>query len=256
LSAIHRSFGGTGPHTNMDDSRGGSISPASTSPFNQEEPMNVPSLLRRMRSVRRVTGSVKENSTFVYFLCPCLSNKGIMVDKDRGCLTVHFVPRLSGFTKARIEKVQAFLFEANKLGWSCATTAIWGSADSIILYPESPTPPPSLPPGLVARPNHEPVSLDMESFWLAYESQPWQAAPAWVLKQEEKRLLGLLPKEAPPELRREFVRRVFAGFILDGLLLSRGEFGQDPVILGVESTGVPVIQNIGGGNSIPIIQLT
>lgn len=75
---------------------------------------------------------------------------------------------------------------------------------------------------------------------------------------EEERLLELLPTTVPKNLAADFVRRVFAGFALDGILIRKGEFGtKNPVILGVESPGVGVLQNaaLPKGQWLPVIQL-
>ncbi len=212
-------------------------------------------------SVAKVMGprdTELNQATVVYFVCPCLSTKGIVVNKDETGFSAKFVDRLSGFTKDRIVRTVQFEATVGHKGWVCEPVAIWGSADAYILYSQIDYPAPvadALLPRVMG--NHESVQANISEFWRFYETQPWIAAPSWAVTQEEKRLLAILPPDAPKKLRQDFVRRVFAGFALDGWLLRQGFFGPNPIILGVESPGVAVLQNAALPRElqIPVIQL-
>lgn len=212
--------------------------------------------LKRIKDVARVVGNPNLNeATLVYFLCPCLSSKGIVVNQDGTGFTAKYVERLSVSAKVRINKARGFMAQVSGQS-SCVYRIIWGSADGMILYSQSDFP--AVPDGLrQAIANHSAVASHMVEFWRFYEERPWTLAPAWAVVQEERRLLSILPADSPKALQRDFIRRVFAGFALDGWLLREGLFGPDPVILGVESSGVAILQNaaLALADQIPVIQL-
>jgi len=81
--------------------------------------------------------------------------------------------------------------------------------------------------------------------------------PQRFVEQGEKRLNDLLPDGCPSNVSKDFVRRAMAGFALDGILIKSGCFGGNPVLLGVESPEVAVLQNaaLSRENRIPVIQL-
>ena len=55
----------------------------------------------------------------------------------------------------------------------------------------------------------------------------------------------------------ELIERIFTGFALDGKLISAGYFGNNPIILGIESPGVIILQNsaLTRKQWLPVIQL-
>ncbi|OGE82719.1 MAG: hypothetical protein A3B95_01560 [Candidatus Doudnabacteria bacterium RIFCSPHIGHO2_02_FULL_43_13b] len=172
--------------------------------------------------------------------------------------TAKYVDRLSGFAKARRDKAWEFMAEvtAQDRNFDWVFRMVWGSADALILYSQTDYPgiPADVREGVA---NHVAVAAHIADFWRFYEEQPWQNSPAWAIKQEDRRLRSLLPENATKHLKQDFVRRVFAGFALDGFLLRKGCFGRNPVILGVESSGVAVLQNaaLEPKEQIPVIQL-
>ena len=213
----------------------------------------------RMAGVAKITGARNTNfddARLVYFLCPCLSSKGIVLNAEGTGFAAKYVDRLSGFTKVRRDKAMEFMSRLTVQGWDGGFTLVWASADALILYSQTdyPAMPDNLQRGVA---NHVAVECHMENFHRFYDQKPWTAAPAWAVAQEEHRLMSLLPPEASKELKQNFVRRVFAGFALDGFLLRQGYYGQHPVILGVESPGVAVLQNaaLPASEQIPVIQL-
>lgn len=215
--------------------------------------------LNRIKGVAKVTGMpvTLDDAILVYFLCPCLSSKGIMVKEDGMGYTAKFVDHLSISAKQRITKVKAFKAAAADVGWKCHTIALWCSADAPVLYSHGHFP--KIPPIHDAFAyNHLSVLAHADEFQMLYQWQPWKQCPSWVVQQEERRLLSLLPPSSK-DLRQDFVRRVFAGFALDGRLLRKNAFGigHNPIIIGVESPGVGVLQNaaLEPSNKIPVIQL-
>lgn len=216
-------------------------------------------ILKRVKAVAKVTGKPVrlDDATLVFFLCPCLSSKGITVRKDGLGYSAKYVNRLSITARERINKTLAFRAAAADVGWQCEPVAVWGSADAFILYDQTDFPllPENIPVKVVS--NYEPVQARISDFWSYYESQPWlQGCLQRAVKQEQQRLLSLLPNSCR-SLRLDFVRRVFAGFALDGMLLQLGTFGRNPIILGVESPGVTELQNavLPPFNRVPVIQL-
>ena len=215
--------------------------------------------LSRIRGVAKITAAGKncfEDSRLVYFLCPSLSSKGIVVNAEGTGFTSKYVEGLNGFTKARRDKAMKFMSLLTVQGWNGGFSLVWASADALLLY--SQTDYPSMPSNLLGGiANHQAVVNHMADFRRFYEQQPWSSAPAWAIAQEERRLFSLLPREANKQLKQDFMRRVFAGFALDGFLLRKGWCGQNPVILGVESPGVAILQNaaLKPSEQIPIIQL-
>ncbi len=214
--------------------------------------------IEQIRGVAKVSGKLAnlDGATLIYFLCPCLSSKGIVLNQSGTGFAAKYVDRLSGFAKARREKAMNFMAALSGQESDCMFRMIWGSADALILYSQTDYPgvPADLPEGMA---NHGAVAAHIDDFWRFYEARPWEKSPSWAQMQESRRLLGLLPEDAPKNLKQDFVRRVFAGFALDGLLLRRDCFGPNPVILGVESSGVAVLQNaaLPATDQIPVIQL-
>ena len=61
----------------------------------------------------------------------------------------------------------------------------------------------------------------------------------------------------PKVWKERMIRRIISSYVLDGILMRRGVYGPNPVILGVEATSTVVIQNAGLGDNekIPVIML-
>lgn len=205
----------------------------------------------RIFNLENVDPNAKIN--LLFFICPKMRNPGIVM--EHGVLTAQYVPGLPGFAEDRILRVKEFLDGLRKVGVDFDIKAIFAAADSFILFP-SPIKPPEPVPTITeieVVSNLEVCGGRLEQFVAFCEKHPWDKVPARLL--EEQRLKKLLPFETPREVKEAFVSRTFAGFALDGLVVSDGVFGKNPVILGVESPGVPMLQNTALTKPIPVIEL-
>jgi len=202
----------------------------------------------------------------VFFLCPKMKSSGFQLNTYKTGLKAAYDTGLSNSTIERLKKVESFVQAARSRGIKLDITAIWANADPLILFPSGrtcicPSMEESLGPwvDLVVN-NYDMVRKEMDAFWTFYEDEPWKSVPGRFVEMEEQRLRTMLVSaKAPPNIKDDFVRRAFAGFALDGYLLSnayRQYFGSS-VILGVESPGVAVLQNAALSKTarIPVIQL-
>lgn len=222
-------------------------------------------LLKRMRSVQRVEdwnyigdGAVN----FVFYFCPRMKSRGFWLNQDGTGLETKYVPGISGFSAQRIARVAAFRQEmAHANADPPLITAIFASADSAVLFPQEVAAPQTPTCEEVGFPVIENLTAFREhrSLWESfYRARPWlENTPPHVQDAEKRRLRGLLGL-VPPSVATNFIERVFAGFAFDGVLLRRGLLGvKNPVILGIESPGVPVLQNaaLRQDDRVPLIQL-
>lgn len=222
-------------------------------------------LLKRMLSVHRVDGwscSSDDVVHFVFYFCPRMKSSGFWIKQDGTGLETKYVPGISGFSAQRIARVVAFRKEMERSNADLPSiTAIFASADSAMLFPQevaSPEKPAREEVGfpvienLKAFREHRPVWETLR------RTKPWlKNTPPHVQDAENRRLRGLLGP-IPFPVADDFITRVFAGFAFDGVLLRREILGlNNPVILGVESPGVPVLQNaaLDPDERIPVIQL-
>ena len=190
---------------------------------------------------------------FLFFICPRMKDPGIVL--EHGKLTARYVPGLSGFTENRISRVNKFASAFGKKGVEFRLKAVFASADSFLLFSPPVSPPKENPniSGILVIPNLEIYKEREVDLSRINEGRPW--LKVGTRNTEEQRLKRLLPIDADRVLKQEFVERVFAGFALDGLVASDGVFGENPVILGVESPGVPMLQNAALAKPIPVIEL-
>lgn len=230
--------------------------------MNREFPVR---LIKRMRTVQRVEDwdRLKDGDIgFVFFFCPRMKSSGFWVNEEETGLETKYVPGISGFSAQRIARVAAFREEFGRLaGQRFSITAIFASADSALLFPRAVPPP--------ATPNEKdvgfPVWENLTAFnkfrdvWESFRNQkPWEKGAPYHIRDAEARRLRALLGSVPRPLADDFIDRVFAGFAFDGVMLRTGGLGvANPVILGVESPGVPTLQNAGlePMDRIPVIQL-
>lgn len=220
-------------------------------------------ILRNFKSVKQVSNlyktSVQEKINFLFFICPCMNNKGIKIAPNRLGFTTTYLNKLNTSTIIRISLVNMFISEMELTGISFDVTAIFSNADSLILFPLPVSVPreiPELDQKIKVVPNLDFVRKNMDEFANLYYSKPWKKIPEFILKNESDRLKEFLPK-SDALLKNDFVNRTFAGFSLDGILIRQGYFGKNPIILGVEAPGVAKIQNsaLEKKNWIPIVSL-
>ncbi len=209
--------------------------------------MDLFGVLNSFESVKRVSNLRKLEGTinFLFFICPRIRSKGMTLNQFHTGLTAQYIEGASISTTDRLRRVQRFSEEATKAGISFEVTAIFASADSLILFP-LPVEPPKLPvldDYIRVIPNLEVVRARLGQFGEIYAQEPWNSVPQKFLEPEVSRLGQSLPDGTPENLRKDFIKRVFSGFALDGLVVREGIFGDNPVLLGVESPGVTMLQN-------------
>lgn len=218
--------------------------------------------LRELPSVARISNLAPDHPLpleAVFFICPPMTGQGFRVNEVRTGLRAAYAEGTSASTIARVARVQAFAAEARTAGLHVSITAILAAADSMLLFPvpiEAPPVPDEID-GITVVSNLGPVQANLGRFGTFYRERPWSRVPQRWVTGEEQRLRAMLPAGVPDHLADDLIRRIFAGFALDGLLLREERFGPNPVILGVESPGVPVLQNaaLQKGSWLPVVQL-
>jgi hypothetical protein len=237
--------------------------------------MDLFATLRDLESVAHVANldpATKGPLNALFYLCPKMSGKGLQVNSSKTGFTVRYVEGLSESTIDRLQRAERFVAQATAVGVEVSLTAIFAAADAEMLFP-IPVEPPPVPeiPGLKVISNLNVFKYSLDDFWEFYNRVPWRNVPGRFVEQEVRRLTALLPTDCSAKVREvfirtpwvdrnlaeAFIRRILAGFALDGLLLSRGYFGRQAVLLGVESPGVAVLQNaaLPREQRIPVIQL-
>ena len=224
--------------------------------------MDIFAEIREMQGVKKVSYLYEHVGqgviTFIFFLCPKMKGNGLKLNRNRTGLTVKYGEGWTGATEERFVLVQDFLRQFKALNLDFQVRAIMAAGDAHILFPE-PVDPPKFSEnsfGFEVVSNLPAVLQNMDFFWQMYRERPWLNGKKWAAIFESKRLFEML-SGFPEGLVNDFIERVFAGFALDGVLIRRGEFGNNPVLLGVESAGVAALQNVAlkRENWLPIIQL-
>lgn len=200
---------------------------------------------------------------FLFFLCPRLSGEGITVNRHNTGFTATYGSGLNKSALERIGLVRKFSKEATQVGIRFTTTAIFAAADAITLFTPPPkTPPTPCAPDIKICSNLVSVRKAMDRWRELYKERPWEEAHDadyhWY-PYESERLMQLLPQSYGCwQACDDFVNRALANFALDGILMREGVWGENPVILGVESPGVAILQNVAIKNAgpVPIIQFS
>lgn len=224
--------------------------------------MDLFAVLREFETVERVSHLFPETWSepldFFFFLCPKIKPAGFRPNRNKTAFRVDFVPGVANSTLTRVERVLRFLEEFEQLDVEYQLRAVLATADVIIL----PLVPMEAPPligldGIEVVSNFPFVQSRLGMYFELYRDQPWMSLPERIRREERKRLEKLLPSRTPAGLVDEFVERAWAGFALDGRLARQGCFGKNPVLLGVESPGVAILQNaaLQRDQWLPVIQL-
>lgn len=226
-------------------------------------------IFRDIPSVQKVNnlfpGSEQTIFDFVFFVCPRLSGNGLRLNRHKTGFTATYRDGISEYSVERIQRVESFLAEVDCLdGINYTVTIVFASADSFILFPIPVEPPPiplALHHKMAVVANHEIYKDHLPIFGKFFQQKPWFVAAsklvAKAVQQERQRLVEVLPEKAPENIKEDFIERCFSGFALDGFLLREGILVKNPVILGVESWGVPVLQNsaLAEDQRLPVIEL-
>lgn len=222
-------------------------------------------LFTNFSSVKKISNlyPIEEDQTldFIFYVCPRMTGKGLFINRNKTGFTAKYQNGISKYSQSRFEMVKRFIInmESQKIPYSLTT--IFASADSFLLFPapvnQPQLPEEDIPEGFQLVSNYEIYQKYLLNFGIFYNEQIWNKLPRSFVNIETKRLMEILPSSAPENLKIDFIERCFAGFALDGFILKQKEFGQNPIILGVESSGVSVIQNATFEQleRIPIIEL-
>lgn len=224
--------------------------------------MDLFAVLRELPSVSRVSHLYDEvgerTIDFVFFLCPKMA-KGFKLSRHRTGLTTRYTPGNSKSTEDRLPRVTTFVKEAEGLGICFTVSALFSAADALILFPVPLSPPPEPEVnGFRLISNYGIVRERMDQFVDLYTRRPWCGrVPDRVIGAETDRLISFCPDKTPSNVAQDFVERVLAGFALDGVLLREGAFVENPVLLGVETPEVTILQNsmLPREKWLPVVQL-
>lgn len=226
--------------------------------------MDIFESIRSLDSVERISNLSPHHPqplNFLFFLCPSLSGKGYYVNKLGTGITARYVNKVSKSAIERVSRVNAFVAELRqKIPIPFVVKAVFSSADALMLcVPPVPVPQATASEeiGFPVIANDGPVLRHLCLHSELYNRQCWQSVPDKIWKAEYDRLMSFLPVNTPDNIRTDFAHRVFAGFGLDGLLMRDGCFGENPIILGVESPGVTKLQNAAllREEWLPVVQL-
>lgn len=197
--------------------------------------------------------------TFIFFICPKMKGSGFRLNRTNTGLDAEYVSAvLSNSASQTIERATRFLAEFETLDHAFVARAIYASADALILLSVPTTPPtPPVSPDVEIVPNDQVVIEHLTDFGRLYREKPWRNTPQKISDPERQRLISILPSSTPANIACDFVERTWSGFALDGVLIRRECFGLNPVLLGVESPGVSVLQNaaLPRDRWLPVIQL-
>lgn len=232
--------------------------------------MDIFQLLREMPSVQKVSNLYPERMdfdrmlTFLFFACPRVNGSGFRINPQKTGLTASYTATASGSMIDRVGQANAFIDEfrvlsaKHRIRYQCR--CIFAAADALVLFPIPKAPPPTPEWGeanieLIS--NYEPMRNHIELLAEFRQNKPWQSLPGSVITEERQRLLSFLPHGLPDNIRQDYVERIFAGFCLDGHLIRKELFGENPIILGVEPPGVTMIQNsaLAKQDWVPVIAL-
>jgi hypothetical protein len=193
-----------------------------------------------------------------FFICPKMKGAGLRVNRNTTGFTARYSSEPAPTTNERFNRVKAFIDEATTVSIEISVTAVFASADALILYPIPFEPPPAPQLNeLEVVSNHELVNDALGDFWRIYDEQPWKKISPKITNAETERIRTLLPASAPDNLKRDYIERVWSGFALDGILAHRGAFGANPVLLAVEGRDVAILQNaaLPKEDRLPVVEL-
>ena len=227
--------------------------------------MDIFTQLRKFESVEKVSNLYPEilekgPLDFFFFLCPKMKGSGFRLNRNQTGLTTEYSEGLNTSTPERIARVKKFLEELKNLEIQFTCRGIFSAADAIIMFPV-PIKPPQTPleiEGIPIISNYELVKSNFPRFAELMRKKPWENVPGRVRELEFARLAEFLKYTNPPRnLIKDFVERIWSGFALDGILAREGKFGDNPILLGVESLGVAILQNAALPKEkwLPVIQL-
>jgi hypothetical protein len=223
--------------------------------------------MRKLESVEEVSFLYPNPDAKLYslmfFICPQMKGDGFKLNEHRTGLTAIYGEEFSKSAVERIGRVRAFMSEVKKmeLDVEFRIRVILASADPLILFP-FPTPRPKddfKVEGMDLRSNYGAVNSSLDKFVEFCHSKPWKGkgVPQKIVEEEKDRLRTFMPRGTPRNVSDDFLDRTLAGFALDGYIIKTGFFGENPIILGVETRGVSILQNCSfpREDKLPVILL-
>ena len=208
--------------------------------------------------------------TLLPFLCPFRYKPYNVVTNEHGLIQGVTTGYRKGITEgslAKIARVRTFWEQAALLLSGSKVRFLMGDSDVYAcstIFPEAP-PVPQLDDFEVVSNKEiwekEEAVLELERICdTLYEkcAEPIQDVIAKE-RTEHLQVDGTMYHEEVPKVWKErMIRRILSSYMLDGILMRRGVYGPNPVILGVEAMSTTIIQNaaLDAKEKIPIIMLT
>lgn len=203
--------------------------------------------------------------TFIGFICPYRTKKFTYLKNKAGevvDLKTTYYPGISSGGRERIARIVAFRNEMKGLVRS-KYVLVWADSDGYVCFlsPNFEIPGPEAVDGFVVIRNREvwEKGTRLKAFWTFCRSQfsILDNIPGKFLKEAKAELTGLFDERISGEIQSFLVNRILLSYVYDGLLMKKGVYGENPVILGVESEAVSFLQNafFKKDERIPIVQL-
>lgn len=242
----------------------------------KEREMHVRDIERSLNALDCIESSMMGNLRLadpidlIFWMCPKRQTGYLVNDAMTGLTTTFTNHQLSDATTRQIESLVVILGEIRTKLVVRSITAIFASADALIIpaiplrEPIAPEVHNLLPREVRIQSNYDSVLLNLMDWATFYRVRPWEryVSPSILSRQRQhhEKLLGDDIVTSLGYLVSDFVRRCFAGYALDGALIRKGEFGrlENPVILGIESSGLANLQNAGLSpeDQIPLINIS
>ncbi len=230
--------------------------------------------LRALSSVEKVSNFYRdeepeEGFTFVGFLCPHRTipfqvkrthrgKEGQIVD-----VRTKYSAGLSQGAISRIDRIYHFQKESENFIESSRIVLVWADSDSyvcfVIPFMKIPAPPKVEGFDIISNRNIWEREENLKEYWnICRKTEKFLSkVPTRFVEIERTILSQIFSSNVPESLKQAIANKILASYILDGILLEKGAYGPNPVILGVESASVAIIQNctFSQNKRIPVIEL-
>jgi hypothetical protein len=211
----------------------------------------------------------QEGFTLLPFLCPFRYKPYNVVKNEQGAIlgvTTGYRDGITKGSKEKIERVESFCDAASPILGASKIRFIMGDSDIYAcssLFPKAPELP--FVEGFDVISNKEiwerhNAILELEQI-CDFSYEKYSSSIQDVIKKERDEHLnvdgGMYHEEVPTVWKERMIRRIISSYMLDGVLMRRGLYGPNPVILGVESLSTTIIQNaaLDENEKIPVIML-
>ena len=202
---------------------------------------------------------LKQRIDLVFWLCPNMTSAGWRFNSETNTLRAEFQPGLRDSSVGLINRVLTLKEQLEQLGCKInSVTVMFATADAILLL-ETPVEFPDAPSELsvvdVISTGYLVDRKYLQEWGKWRRTKPWKLVPGRFLNLEKERLKTIPWNSVPAWLMDNWIERIFAGYAQDGVWVKRNF--TNPIIVGVESRGVAVLQNaaLSKKDWIPVIQI-